>query len=101
MPTDHSLLFGNCRQTEDSHVKTNFVHTLFRIQKYGLMPIEQFEDILTPSEMKKCKKSHNAKKTWYTLNLQVFTNFIFQVWTALPICFALCTLKWSLTLKYT
>ena len=69
----------SCRHTEDSHVKTNTVHTLFRVQKYGLMPLAQFEDILTPSDIKRCKKSQHAKKTWYSLNLHVFTSFIFQV----------------------
>ena len=69
----------NCRHTEDSHVKTNIIHTLFRVQKYGLMPLKQYQDILTPSNIKRCKKSQNTKKTWYSLNLHVFTNFIFQV----------------------
>ena len=72
----HGFFF---RHTEDSHVKTNTVHTLFRVQKYGLMPLEQFQDILTPADIKRCKKSQNAKKTWYSLNLHVFTHFIFQV----------------------
>ena len=67
------------RHTEDSHVKTNTVHTLFRVQKYGLMPLEQYQDILTPADIKRCKRSQNTKKTWYTLNLHVFTHFIFQV----------------------
>ena len=57
-------------------MKTNIIHTLFRVQKYGLMSIEQFNDILSPTDLKKCKKSH---KTWYLLPLHVFTNFIFQV----------------------
>ena len=51
-----------CRHTEDSHVKTNTVHTLFRVQKYGLMPLEQFQDILTPSDIKRCKKSQTFKE---------------------------------------
>ena len=65
------------RHTEDSHVKTNIVHTLFRVQKYGLMSIDQFTDILSPADLKRCKKSQ--KKTWYSLPLPMFTNFTFQV----------------------
>ena len=65
------------RHTEDSHVKTNIVHTLFRIRKYGLMSIDQFRDLLSPADIDRCKKSQ--KKTWYSLSLNVFTNFIFQV----------------------
>ena len=61
-------------------MKTNTVHTLFRVQKYGLMPLEQYEDILTASDIKRCKKTQNLKKAWYSLNLHVFTGFIFQVW---------------------
>jgi hypothetical protein len=60
-------------------VKTNTVHTLFRVQKYGLMPLEQYHDILTPSDIKRCKKTQHSKKTWYSLNLHVFTAFIYQV----------------------
>ena len=58
-------------------MKTNIVHTLFRVQKYGLMSIDQFRDILSPADLKRCKKSQ--KKTWYSLPLNVFTNFTFQV----------------------
>jgi hypothetical protein len=58
-------------------VKTNIVHTLFRVQKYGLMSIDQFNDILSPADLKIAKKSQ--KKTWYSLPLHVFTNFTFQV----------------------
>jgi hypothetical protein len=58
-------------------VKTNIVHTLFRVQKYGLMSIDQFTDILSPDDLKRCKKTQ--KKTWYSLPLNVFTNFTFQV----------------------
>ena len=65
------------RHTEDLHVKTNIVHTLFRVQKYGLMSIDQFTDILSPADLEKCKKSRS--KTWYSLSLNVFTNFTFQV----------------------
>jgi hypothetical protein len=64
------------RHTEDSHMKTNIVHTLFKVQKYGLMLIDQFKDILSPADFRRCKKS---QKTWYSLPLHVFTNFTFQV----------------------
>jgi hypothetical protein len=45
------------RHTEDSHVKTNIVHTLFKVQKYGVMSIDQFTNILGPADLKRCKKS--------------------------------------------
>ena len=74
-------LILKCRHTEDSHVKTNIVHTLFRVRKYGLMSLDQFRDILSPGDFKRCKKSQ--KKTWYSLPLNVFTNFTFQVISSL------------------
>jgi len=65
------------RHTEDSHVKTNLVHTLFRVRKYGLMPLDKFSEVLSPSDIRRCKQIQ--KKTWYTLPLNIFTSFIFQV----------------------
>ena len=58
-------------------MKTNIVHTLFSVQKYGQMTLDQFTDILSPADLEKCKKSRS--KTWYSLSLNVFTNFTFQV----------------------
>jgi hypothetical protein len=58
-------------------VKTNDVHTLFRVQKYGLMPFEQFKELLSPSDVKRCRKTKHG--TWYTLPMNVFTSFIYQV----------------------
>jgi hypothetical protein len=43
-------------------VKTNIVHTLFRLQKYGLMPLEQYQDILTPSDIKSARKLNIRKR---------------------------------------
>ena len=65
------------RQTEDSHVKTNIVHTMFRVQKFGLMSFDMFKDILSHVDLKSCKKLR--AKTWYSLSLNVFTNFTCQV----------------------
>ena len=58
-------------------MKTNIVHTLFRVQKYDLISPNMFTNILSPVDLEKCKKSRS--KTWYSLPLHVFTNFIFQV----------------------
>lgn len=66
-----------CRHTEDSHVKTNTVHILFRVRKYGLMELDKFKDVLSATNLKHCKRPQ--KKTWYTLPLNVLCSFIFQV----------------------
>ena len=65
------------RYTEDSHMKTNIVHTMFRVHKYGLISIDQIRDMLTPADLNRCKKSY--KKMWYSLPLNVFTNITFKV----------------------
>ena len=66
------------RSTKDSHVKTNLVHTLYRVQKYGLLYIERFKEMLRPLELRMCG-AHKARKTWYSMPLQVFTSFVFRV----------------------
>ena len=48
------LRLFSIRHTEDFHVKTNIVHTMFRVQKYGLISIDQFNDILSPVYLKSC-----------------------------------------------
>ena len=40
------------RSTEDSHVKTNLVYTIYRVQKYGLISIEWFKEMLGPLELR-------------------------------------------------
>jgi len=59
-------------------VKTNLVHTLYRVQKYGLLPIERFNEMLRPSEFKRCG-AQKGKKTWYSMPVEVFTSFVFRV----------------------
>ncbi len=73
-----NIISINCRSTEESHVKTNLVHTLYRVQKYGLLPIERFNEMLRPSELKRCG-APKTRKTWYTMPLEVFTTFLFRV----------------------
>ena len=74
------------RHTEDSHVKTNTVHTIFRVRKYGQMDLEKLKDVLSAADFMRCKRVQ--KKTWYTLPLNVFTTFIFQVSALIPVlCF--------------
>jgi len=43
-----------CGSTEGSHVKTNLVYTLYWVQKYGLLPMAKFEEMMRPSEKKRC-----------------------------------------------
>ena len=65
------------KHTENSHIKTNLVHTLYRVQKYGLMEVDKFQELLSANEVKACQQQ--ACKIWYKMPLEVFTSFIFQV----------------------
>jgi len=69
----------NCRSTGDSHVKTNLVHTLYCVQKYGLLPLEKFVEMLRPSEKKRCVAVQPGRKHWYSMPIEVFMAFVFQV----------------------
>ena len=59
-------------------MKTNLVHTLYQVQKFGTMEIEKFVDLLKPGEKKRCLQNRVSKK-WYTIPQEVFTSFIFRV----------------------
>ena len=58
-------------------MKTNLVHTLYQVQKYGVLELEKFKELLSPKEVKACLA--NSRKTWYSMPLEVFTSFIFKV----------------------
>jgi hypothetical protein len=74
-----TILICIFRSTENSHVKTNMVHTLHQIKATGLQPLESFKDMLTPEEYNKCKSNPMRGKTWYPLTTDVFVSFLFQV----------------------
>jgi len=50
---------------------------LYRVQKYGVMEIEKFKELLSVEEVKTCQQS--TQRTWYSMPLEVFTSFIFKV----------------------
>ena len=59
-------------------MKTNLVHTLYQVQKFGIMPIDRFADLLKPGEKKRCLQNKVSKK-WYSIPVEVFALFIFRV----------------------
>ena len=59
-------------------MKTILVHTLYQVQKFGVMPIEKFADLLKPGEEKRCLQNKVSKK-WYSRPMEVFTSFIYWV----------------------
>ena len=70
------------KATENSHVKTNLVHTLHRMQKMGTPPVLSFRDWLTPEELlatQKQAESTGDKKPWYPIPRAKFLNYIYSV----------------------
>ena len=59
-------------------MKTNLVHTLYQVQKFGVIPIDKFADLLKPGEKKRCLQNRVSKK-WYSIPVEVFTSFILRV----------------------
>ena len=70
------------KATENFHVKTNFVHTLHRMQKVGLLPVSSFHDLLSTEEIiaaKKIAESVGDKKPWYPIPRSKFLDYIYSV----------------------
>jgi hypothetical protein len=66
------------KATENSHVKSNLVHMLYRINKVGQLPLSEFTSILTPEEMEQAKLELNKpdKKTWIPIPRAKFLEYI-------------------------
>jgi hypothetical protein len=60
-------------------VKTNIVHTLHRVKAFGSQPLENFKELLTPDEYRKCEANPQLGKTWFNLTTDVFVSFLFRV----------------------
>ena len=76
------------RQTEFSHVKTNLVHQLYQVRKFGTMPLEHFSELLSAEELEKCRNS--VKRGWTNLQADVFTSLMFRVSFILSLFYAMC-----------
>lgn len=61
------------QHTENSFIKTNLVHTLYRVQKYGVLPLDKFAEHLSLTEMAQCTSS--SRKSWFTMSVEVFTSY--------------------------
>ena len=67
---------------ENSHVKTNLVHTLHRMQKVEVLPVLSFRNWLTPEELVAAQKqaeSTGDKKPWYPILRAKFLDYIYSV----------------------
>jgi hypothetical protein len=59
------------------HVKQNLVHTLYKVRRYGQMPVEKFQGIITLAEMDQALKYKPL--SWYSLVADVLTSLIFRM----------------------
>jgi hypothetical protein len=65
------------KSVELDHVKPNLVHENFKIQLIGIIPLEQFKEILLPKVYKKCQSK--SSKTWHSLTLKAFFEYMYKV----------------------
>ena len=68
---------GCCNHVECSYVKTNLVHQLYRMQAIGSLRIENFKNLLTPDQYKKCITKTIA--TWYSLTRYIFLDYLYNI----------------------
>ena len=70
------------RATKNSHVKTNLVHTLHRMQKVGTLLVDEFKCILSAEEIQTAKNSllsNKENKPWYNIPCAKFLEYIHSV----------------------
>jgi hypothetical protein len=69
------------KATENSHVKSNLVHTLHRMQTVGKLDLIEFKGFLTHDEYEQAK-AENAKaekRTWYHIPQSRLLNYLHSV----------------------
>jgi hypothetical protein len=67
------------KATENSHVKSNLVHILHRMQKVGVLPLSEFKHILTAEELEQARlqaMSTAEKKPWYRIPRAKFLEYL-------------------------
>jgi hypothetical protein len=62
---------------ELDHVKPRLVHEFFKIQSIGIIPLEEFKEMLPAKVYKKCQSK--SSKTWHSLNSEAFFEYMYKV----------------------
>ena len=76
------------RATKNSHMKTNLVHTLHRMQKVGTLPVDEFKSILSTKEIQAAKNallSNKENKPWYNIPRAKFLEYIHSISNQSPL----------------
>lgn len=72
----HYTHIGYFNHVEHSHVKTNLVHHLYRVQVIGNLLIQNFKNLLTLDQYKKCLTKRIA--TWYLLIWDLILDYLYN-----------------------
>ena len=77
----HSYIyFRFARKNQKSHVTTNLVHKLFRIQNLAPQPLSYFEGLVPPATLEAARKKQLGKhRTWFTLTVEGLNAVLYQV----------------------
>jgi len=75
----HSHLNALCRSTEHDHVKSTILARLCRIRNFGLLPLADFKDLISPEEYQYCEKVKAMRPSWFSLTVNVFMSFLYKV----------------------
>ena len=81
------------KATENSHVKSNLIHTLHWMQTVGKLDLVEFKNIMTAQEYKQAKADNakTDKKTWYHIPQSRFLEYLHSISS---LCFSLIAFTW-------
>ena len=80
----YDWLFYFVRKNQKSHVCTNFVHKLFRIQSIAGQPLSYFEKLVSKENLTAADAEQKSKhRTWFTLTVEALNRFLYQVFQVL------------------
>ena len=65
------------RLTKNSHVSTNFVHALYRMQSIRIIHLTSINKQLDPKSYKRCEEK--TVETWYCLTRPIFLEYMYSV----------------------
>ena len=87
-------IFRLFRKNQKSHVTTNLVHKLFRIQNIAPQPLSYFEGLVSPTVLEAARKKQAGKnRTWFTLTVDGLNAVLYKVMSISygRLSFNLCT----------
>src|SRR6202022_4501004 len=68
------------RRNQKSHVCTNLVHKLFRIQSIAGQPLSYFEKLVSKEDLTAADAKQKSKhRTWFTLTVEALNGLLYQV----------------------